>query len=486
MLGLGLEVEADVRPLGVQFREAVDRIQAIKSGYEARGASVPTQEEATAINAAVKRATELRSQIEQDNVIKSLQDFGNQSQGSIVAGNFAGEAVIPDEGNIKGVTLDVRTGEYHVNDTAGVPPEYKSLGAAKLKLLRSGEYKDAYASYIKSRGLYGDMWSRNMKANHMKVLSEATDTAGGFWVPPDIRTELVKKEATIAGVSNDVRTFTVGSDLVTFPKVTYTTDDLYVAGVLPSWSVSAPASDASEATNPIAGSVEINVYLLTAVVLIQRSLLEDAVFDVLGFITEILGENLPLFKNNAYINGSGVGQPAGIATHPNFTVANASGGMQVLSGVANAMGWGTEAGLDSSTQGILGTEASLPPQYENGAKWYGKKQTYANIRGLVDGVGRSLWASYDGYAPYVNGYPGTMIGYPIVKDQFLDAIGDGKHPLLFGQMKGYYAPQRVGMSVEVFREVKGLQDKVAIYCRQRVGGKLVEDYRLKALKSDNA
>ena len=160
--------------------------------------------------------------------------------------------------------------------------------------------------------------------------------------------------------------------------------------------------------------------------------------------------------------------------------------MKVLSGVANALGWGTETGLDPTTQGILGTEASLPPQYENGAKWYANKQTFAGVRGLVDGMGRPLWAQYDGFAPYVNGYPGTLIGYPIVKDQFMPAVGDGKYPVAFGQMKAYYAPQRVGMSVEVFREVKGLQDKVAIYMRERVGGKLVEDYRLKLLKSDNS
>lgn len=463
-----------------QFRAAIKKADEITAAVKAAGDKW-TPEQNTEYLAAVKSAKDLQPMIEAQIGHEALKAWGNQTQGSAVAGGFAGEDVSFVDPAMMAMVEDPKTGETYITEDKSVPSEYKSLGAAKLKTLKSGAYKDAYVEYVRARGL-----GRAMKASAMKVLQEGVDTSGGFWVPPDIRSELIKKEATVPGVWNDVNKFTVGSDLVTFPQMVYTTDDLYTNGVRPSWSVEYKTSASSEATNPIAGLVEIRVYLLTATLLVSRSMVEDNVFDLLGFVTNALGENFPLFINNAIWNGSGSGQPQGIYNHPNAGTAHASAGMQVLSGKSNTLAFGTESGLDPSTQGILGTEASLPPQYETGAKWYGKKQSYAFVRGMVDGQGRPLWAQYDGFAPYVNGYPGTLIGYPIVKDQFADAIGDGKHPLALGQMKAYYCPQRVGLSVEVFRETYGTQDLVAIYARQRLGGKLVEDYRVKLLKSDDA
>lgn len=464
-----------------QFRAAVKKADQIKAGAEAKGGFTP--EDTAAFNEAVKAAQGFRKQIEDDQVLSGLKSWGAESAGSVVNGGFVGEVVFPDEGNIPGVTEDPHSRELIVNEDKGIPSEYKSLGEKKLKVLKSGAYKDAYVDYIRAKGL-----GNSMKASAMKVLQEGVDTGGGFWIPPDIRSELVKKEATIAGVSNDVNSFAIGSNMVTFPKLVYTTDDNYTSGAKPAWSVEYPTSAPSEATNPVSGLVEITVYLLTASILMTRSMLEDNLFDLLGFITNILGENFPLFKNNAFINGDGVGKPTGFLNHALATTlySTAGGGMKVFSGVSNSMAWGTETGLDPSANGILGTEANLPPQYENGAKWYGKKQTYSVVRGMTDGNGRPMWQIYDGYAPYVNGLPATLLGYPIVKDQFMPAVGDGKYPLAFGQMKGYYAPNRVGLSVEVFRETYAAQDLVLIYARQRLGGKLVEEYRMKLLKSDDA
>jgi HK97 family phage major capsid protein len=56
------------------------------------------------------------------------------------------------------------------------------------------------------------------------------------------------------------------------------------------------------------------------------------------------------------------------------------------------------------------------------------------------------------------------------------------YAVLYGDMRGYYIADRVGMSIEVLRELKALQDKVVIYSRKRVGAQLVHDWRLKSMK----
>lgn len=461
-----------------QFRDAVKMAETIKANAEAKGAW--GAEDTTAFEGAVKKAQGLRRLVEQNQVLEAAKAWGRQPDGTAAVKNgFSGEAVFPDEGIIPGVTDD--NGELVVDDSKDVPAEYKALGAKKLKVLKSGAYKDALVEYLRAKSL-----GRAMKSDAMKILQEGQDSGGGFWVAPDIRSELVKKMATIPGVYQDVFKFTAGSDIVTFPKVVYTTDDKYTTGLRPSWGQEAPASNIAEGTNPIAGKVEIQVHVAPVSIILTRSMMEDAQFDVLGYCTALLGETYLLFLNDAIINGTGAGQPQGITNHPNAAVAHASGGMLVLSGMAGKLTWGIESGLTPNTQGLIGAEASLPPQYEANAKWYGNKASYATVRGLVDGNGRPLWQQSDGvFANYVKGYPPTLLGYPIVRDQFMPDIGAANTPIAFGDMQGYFMPQRVGLSLEVFREVLGLRDMVVVYARMRVGGSLVRDWQCKLLKSNN-
>jgi HK97 family phage major capsid protein len=320
----------------------------------------------------------------------------------------------------------------------------------------------------------------------MKVLSEGIDTAGGFYVPPEFRTELVKKMATMTSVRPNAQVFTVGSDLVHFPKVTYTSDDLYTSGVRFAWTAEAPAANIAESTNPIAGRVTIPVHTATAAIYVTRALMEDAQFDILGYISSLLSESFSLGLEDAYTNGDAIGKPQGFTQHPNATVLNSAGGMMVLSGTAGQVAWGISATPAGATTGVTGAEAALPPQYESSAKWYANKKTYAALRNLTDAQTRPLWYSGDSFPSVNNGFNPTLLGYPVVKNQFMPDIAAANEPLALGDMKGYYIVDRVGLSVEVYREIAALRDMVVIYARQRTGGQLVHDWRMKLMKSNNA
>ena len=455
------------------LKKLIGEAEAIKSVAEQQGVWSP--ELAKQFEAKLGEIDRAKAMGELSNHFDETKAWAAQSSGSAVLDSYRSAG--PMEGVIPGLTDD--GGELTVNEAADVPDDMKMLGAKMLKHLKSGEYKTAYADYIRAEGL-----KRSVKSDSMKVLQEGSDSAGGFWVPPDTRNQVIAKMATVPGVMNDVYKFTTGSDLVTFPKVVYTTDDLYTTGIMPAWTAEAPAADISESTNPVAGRAQIPVHTLTAAILVTRAMLEDAQFDILGYISAKLGENIPLFINNALINGDGVGKPLGIKNHPLAATAYSSGGMQVLSGVSGAVSWQGASGSEDPTKGLLGLEAALPPQYEGNAKFYATKATFAAVRGLVDSSKRPLWQQSDGaFQSWVRGYPGTLLGYPIVKDQFMPAIATTTRPVMFGDLTGYYMPQRVGLSIEVLRELKALRDMVVVYARMRLGGELVEDYKVKLLKT---
>jgi HK97 family phage major capsid protein len=460
--------------LQVELKTLRESAQAIEQEL---GDSVWPEEKVTAYKAIVAKAEGIRTQIDVQTRADALKQWSEASDGqSAVRSNFSREATY-GEGIIDGVTQDPISGELFA---------VKSEGEAQLKILKSPAYQDAFAMHMRAKSKLGPDWRAGMKATALKVLSAGTDEAGGFWMPPDYRSELIKKSAAMACVRPNATVITTGSDLVSFPTVKYTTDQKYTSGVRFAWNGDAPAANISEATNPIAGRDIIPINVATAAIFLARSMMEDNSFDVLGYISELMSEAFALGEEDAFWTGAGGGSPEGILAHAMATVANGTGdGMYVASGAAAAILWGSAATPSAAvTKGILGLEGALPPQYETNAKWYANKRTYSSIRGICDAESRPLWQTTDapGLTNYVRGLPATLLGYDVQKSQFVPDIDTNTYPLVFGDMKGYYIADRVGLSIEVFREVLGLRDLVAIYARKRLGAALLQPWRLKDMK----
>ena len=407
-----------------------------------------------------------------DGVAVVPQTFGASNNGAAITDwRMAG----PGEGLPTGeaiVRQDWKSGELVADN-----PE----GARKVAALKSGEYKDALNRHLRGSALKGsggsnDRWA--LKGNHMKVLNEGTDTGGGYWVTPEFNNTLVKKLATMTTLRQAATSFTTGSDQISFPKVSYVTDDKYTSGVRFNWSAENPTSNISESTNPVAGRVTLNVWTATAAILLTRANIEDAQFDIMGLCSQLMGEAFALGENDAGWNGDGVGKPQGVLGHANATVATASGGMVVNSGSASALTWG----ITDPTKGLIGLESALPPQYSNNSAWYGSKATFGAIRALTDSAVRPLWNPQDQYPNFTSGNPATLLGRPVQMDNFLPAIGSNTYPLVYGDLSGYWFADRVGITIQTLTELFALRDIYCIYARRRVGGALVHDWRVKVQK----
>jgi HK97 family phage major capsid protein len=103
--------------------------------------------------------------------------------------------------------------------------------------------------------------------------------------------------------------------------------------------------------------------------------------------------------------------------------------------------------------------------------------------GLTDSTGRPLWYGTDAspFPQFIAGFPAQLLGYPVVRNVFLDNVGASAYPAVLGNMGAYYIVDRVGITVEVFRETLALRDQVLIYLRMRTGGQLVDYYKLRSL-----
>jgi HK97 family phage major capsid protein len=454
-----------------EFRAVMGELDALRSK------ATLTPEEGDAFKSKLAQAQTLKARIEDEQAADALKAWGRESDGqSAVKAGWSGEA-IDNGGDIPEVASD--PGDQATLYATG------KIGESKIKALKSGAYKDAYAGYLRYAATGKTQYKPDGKA--MKVLQEGQDTAGGFWVPMDMRAEVIKKMAGLSAIRRNAYAFTVGSDIVSFPKVVYTTDNTYTAGTSFSWTAEAPSSDISEATNPVSGRVTIPVHTATCSVVLTRALIEDGQFDILGYVSDLLGESNALGEESAFVSGTGVGQPQGILAHANSTVAHTfstgGGGMYVPSGSSGKVTWlGTTVGTPEPEEGYVGVWSALPAQYQAGAKWFMHKNTFGATLGLVDTTGRPVIIQPGTFSNATEKPQFVILGDPIELSNFIPVPAASSYSVIYGDMRAYYIADRVGLSIEVLREIKALRDEVVLYSRKRVGAQLVHDWRLKVMK----
>lgn len=322
-------------------------------------------------------------------------------------------------------------------------------------------YPTAFESYLR-KGI------SDVGPDDRKTLTEGSDSAGGFLVPEDYQTELIKKMATLATIRSRARVATTGRDIAKWPRVNYTTDDKYTSGVRLTWTGESPAtSTVHRVTDPTFGLYTVPVHTAMASMPMSNDLIEDSAFDIMGISSDLLAEAFTLDENNAFLNGSGIGRPMGILTQ-----VDTDGPASVVSGNASTL----------TADGIIDLAYALPAQYENGAVWVMSKATEKVIRKLKDSQNNYLWPVWPqagNFAPA----PRDLLGYPTLRDEFMPAIAGNAYPIIFGDLRGYLILDRVGLSVQRLTDSAYAElNLTGLLARKRVGGQTIEPWRIKVQK----
>jgi HK97 family phage major capsid protein len=321
-------------------------------------------------------------------------------------------------------------------------------------------YGPAFEAYIR-KGL------SNLGPQDYKTLAEGVDSAGGYLVPEDLHLELIRKIATMATVRANARVIQTSRDIASWPKLHYTTDDEYTSGVRLTWTGEAPASATTHrVTEPVFGRYAIPVHTAMASLPLTNDLLEDAAFDVTSLGSDLLAEAFTLGENDAFWNGSGITRPMGVLTQ-----VDGDGPASVKSGTASTL----------LADGLIDLAYALPSQYDRNSKFYFNKQTEKIIRKLKDSDGNYLWPIV-AQAGNLGGAPRELLTYPTVRDEFLPNVAANAFPIVFGDMSSYLVVDRVGLSIQRLSELYAETNITLLLARKRVGGQLVQPWRLRVQK----
>lgn len=447
-----------------QYKAKIAEAEALAEPFKAKPEDMPL-DVAKKIDGVLGQADELKAKLD------TLEKLSSQSepQGTQAAqlswrqaGPTEGEAPIDPkawrEETVKRLVID---------PVYGVPVEVDRKFRFHIPLaVQAKGYAPAFESYCR-KGM-GDMGPTDRK-----TLQEGSDSAGGFLVPEDYMVDLIKKIMVTATIRPNARTATTSRDIAKWPKVTYTTDDKYTSGVRLTWTGEVPASATTHrVTDPVFGLYSIPVHTAMASLPLTNDLIEDSAFDVLGVSSDLLAEAFALGENDTFLNGTGIAQPMGLLADVDGT----TGPVSVKSG----------SGTTLLPGGIIDLAYALPAQYERNAKWYMAKATEKVIRAMRDdsggaGTGPFLWPVY----PQVGNFgpsPRSLLDFPTVREEFVPAIAGNAYPIIFGDLMGYLILDRVGFSIQRLSELYAETNITLLLARKRVGGQLIEPWRVKVQK----
>lgn len=450
----------DPTKLREQYAALITEAKRLGEPFKGKEAEM-SQETMDQIAATLGKADEVKARLDLANRMAGAEAFmGEPAHAPVTMSSWRPTG--PDEGNApvdvkawRAVTLPTIFGEREFR--FHVPLAVQAKG-----------YAPAFEGYLRKG--YADLGPSDRKA-----LSEGTDTSGGFLVPEDYQTELIKKIATNAMIRSLARVVQTGRDMAGWPRINYSTDDKYTSGVRLTWTGESPASaTAHRVTEPVFGKINIPVHTAMASMPLTNDFLEDAVFDVLGYSQDLFAEAFALDEDNVFLNGTGANQPMGILTQ-----VDGDGPASKVSGTSAAI---TTSGDAHSGKRVNDVYYALPAQYRRRGVWVANSGTVQALDDLVDGNKRPILQTLNNGSMMAD-EPQVLKGKRVIVDEFMPDIAANSYPLLFGDLSGYVVLDRVGLAIQRLTELYAETNMTLLLARKRVGGYCAESYRFKVLKA---
>ena len=277
------------------------------------------------------------------------------------------------------------------------------------------------------------------------VLQEGVDADGGYLVPEEYDSRLIQtleEENIMRKLAT--RITTSGEHKIN------------IAATKPAaaWIEEGAALTFGDATF---SQILLDAHKLHVAIKVTEELLFDNSFGLENYIIDQFGKALANAEEDAFLNGTGVGQPLGLFA--------ATGGGTVEK-TATAL----------TTDEVIGLVYALKRPYRKNASFILNDQLIAQIRTLKDNNGAYMWQP-----ALTAGEPDKLLGYDVYTSQYAptDAIA-------FGDYKYYNIGDRGTRSFKQLNELFAGNGMIGYVAKERVDGKLILPEAVQILKINAA
>jgi HK97 family phage major capsid protein len=339
-------------------------------------------------------------------------------------------------------------------DIASLKADVARLNAQPLS--RPALKADAPASH----GFTERYLRKGLEVAETKSLNGLTPGDGGVAVPREIDAAIDRVLRSISPIRAIANVVQIGS--AGYRKL------IAVGGIASGWvSETGPrpetATDRFEEIAPHMGELYANPAA-------SQAMLDDAMFDVEGWLAGEIGREFARAEGLAFVQGDGIARPKGFLTYP---VSNADDGTRPFGTIQTL-----PSGSTSIVTGdkIIDLVHALRTPYRQGACFVMSSATLSKLRQLKDTTGAYIWA-----ASLTVGQPATLLGYPVVEAEAMPDIATNSLAIAFGNFQAaYLIADRT--STQVLRDPYSNKPFVHFYATRRIGGALVDSQALKLMK----
>ncbi|MFS4439066.1 phage major capsid protein [Paracoccaceae bacterium GXU_MW_L88] len=317
-------------------------------------------------------------------------------------------------------------------------------------------HKKAMGSYLRS----GD--DDGLRGIEVEAKGMTINSDGGYLVDPQTSAEIqnvLRGAASLRAVANVVNVEANALDML-----------VDKADIGSGWS--SETEVAAGDYTPQVERISIPLHELSAMPKASQRLLDDAAFDVEGWLAGRIADKFARAESDAFINGDGNNKPKGIMAYDAVPYDDFMWGKLGYVATGNNGDFAETNPADA----IVDLVYALGAQYRANATFVMNSKTAGAVRKMKDADGRFLWS--DGFAA---GEPARLMGYPVLIAEAMPDIALGQSAIAFGDFSaGYTIAERPDL--RVLRDPFSAKPHVLFYATKRIGGDVTDFQAIKLLK----
>lgn len=311
-------------------------------------------------------------------------------------------------------------------------PEIELRNAAFTKFLRHG---------------MGEHGRTMMSNDEVRALSSSSDKDGGFLVPTDFESGIIKNAYNDGQLRSIVNVGNTSRDVVQMAAI---------SKPVVAWGTKNLAIDPQVLT---AGGERITIHDLKALTLISNNTLDDSEANIWAELQLMFAMAIAEAEDDAFATGAGNDSPQGVIAdsrvQANYTPT----------GVAGGISDGSNNGVDA----LITMLQSLKQTYRANSTWAMNSTVEGDVRKLKDTNGQYLWQP-----PVQAGSPALLLGRPLINPEGMSDVAANSSPIVLGDFRrGYAVRDRSGVTVSRLVEKYAEYDQTGFLIKKRVGGQVV-------------
>ena len=276
-------------------------------------------------------------------------------------------------------------------------------------------------------------------------LTPASTSAGAI-IPTTIVNYIIKKVYDICPILDRSQKFNVKGTLEV-PYYPYDSNNITVA-------YKSEFSALTSSSGKFA-TVELKGFLAGALTKISRSLINNAQFDIVGFVVDEMAYQIARFIEGELLNGT-----------PDY--------VEGLSGLTNGITTASTSAITADE--VVQLHDSIKDQFQANAIWIMSPKTRTALRTLKSTTGYYL-LNDDISSPFGS----TLLGKPVYVSDNMPDIGAGKVAIYYGDMRGLATEFSEVINIEVLREKYADEHAIGVIGWLEFDAKVIDEQQIAKL-----